>query len=138
MGTAMAVIAILLTTGVSPASHAKGYSILAACYVFSAVYSFTGGPVTWVYLAEIYPQSIRARAVALGTASSWLTSFGIAQLTPYLINALGWGVFAIFAGCSLVSATWQYFILPETKHKTLEEIGMLFARKAAPKAKDDA
>jgi sugar porter (SP) family MFS transporter len=58
--------------------------------VFTCFYIFffasTWGPAAWVVIGEIFPLPIRAKGVALSTASNWLWNFVIGFVTPYMVN----------------------------------------------------
>jgi sugar porter (SP) family MFS transporter len=117
--------------------HANAPSIgpiMAAC-VFSFVMSFacTWGPIVWVYCAEIFPLKYRCRAVGMTTAANWVGNYIIAQVSPMLLERLGFGMFFIFgAFCfmSLVLAAW----LPETKGLLLENVQRIFDEKLGEEA----
>ncbi|KAI9591330.1 general substrate transporter [Syncephalis fuscata] len=127
MGLSMLILAILLALITSDStSRSKGYGVLAMQYAFNAFYAFTWGPTPWVYVSEICPQHIRAKVLGISTTCSWLINFTVTQLSPYLIDALGWGIFAIYAGICILGGLWEYFVLVETKNKSLEEIGDFF------------
>ena len=113
------------------------YAILGSCYylhitgffmiilVVSAIacYAMTLGPVTWVLIAEIFPNRVRAVAVATCTFALWAGSFSLTYSFPLLNSALGsYGTFWIYA--SICAAGFIFFIsrLPETKGKSLEEL----------------
>lgn len=113
------------------------YAILGSCYylhitgffmiilVVSAIacYAMTLGPVTWVLIAEIFPNRVRAVAVATCTFALWAGSFSLTYSFPLLNSALGsYGTFWIYA--AICAAGFMFFIsrLPETKGKSLEEL----------------
>lgn len=113
------------------------YAILGSCYylhitgffmiilVVSAIacYAMTLGPVTWVLIAEIFPNRVRAVAVATCTFALWAGSFSLTYSFPLLNSALGsYGTFWIYA--AICAAGFIFFIsrLPETKGKSLEEL----------------
>jgi hypothetical protein len=50
----------------------------------------------------------------------------IAQVTPYAFEAIGWKYFIVYVCTNMSNAVICYFLFPETKNKTLEEIGRLF------------
>lgn len=113
------------------------YAILGTCYKFHvtgifmiilvvaaiACYAMTLGPVTWVLIAEIFPNRVRAIAVATCTFALWAGSFTLTYTFPLLNNWLGsYGTFWIYA---LICASGLCFFaarLPETKGKSLEEL----------------
>ena len=113
------------------------YAILGTCYYFHvtgffmiilvvsaiACYAMTLGPVTWVLIAEIFPNRVRAVAVATCTFALWVGSFTLTYSFPLLNSCLGsFGTFWIYA---LICALGFIFFgrkLPETKGKSLEEL----------------
>lgn len=113
------------------------YAILGTCYYFHvtgffmiilvvsaiACYAMTLGPVTWVLIAEIFPNRVRAVAVATCTFALWVGSFTLTYSFPLLNSSLGsFGTFWIYA---LICALGFIFFgrkLPETKGKSLEEL----------------
>ena len=111
------------------------YLILGTCYFFQvsgffmvvlvvlaiACYAMSLGPVTWVLLAEIFPNRVRAVAVATATFALWVGSFTLTYTFPLLNHALGsYGTFWIYAAICLVGFLYFLRVLPETKGKSLE------------------
>lgn len=68
--------------------------------------------------------NLRALGASASTASNWLNNVLISQVTPFAFDAIGWRFFFVFMACNLSNAVLTYFLFPETKGKTLEEIGM--------------
>ncbi|KAG2177388.1 hypothetical protein INT44_007899 [Umbelopsis vinacea] len=97
---------------------------------FIAIYIFffatTWGPAAWVVIGEIFPLPIRSRGVALSTASNWLWNCIIAVITPYLVGAdkanLQSKVFFMWGSLCLCCLIYAYFLVPETKGLTLEQV----------------
>ena len=88
-----------------------------------ACYAMSLGPVTWVLLSEIFPNRIRAVAVATSTFALWVGSFTLTYTFPLLNNALGSsGTFWIYT--VICGAGYVFFLraLPETKGKSLETL----------------
>lgn len=113
------------------------YAILGLCYymemsgvlmvalvVFAiACYAMSLGPVTWVLLSEIFPNRVRAVAVATGTFSLWVASCTLTYTFPFLNAGLGTsGTFWIYACICLAGFLFFLKKLPETKGKSLEEL----------------
>lgn len=113
------------------------YLLLGACYYFEVegifmvvlvvlaigCYAMSLGPVTWVLLSEIFPNKVRAVAVAVSTFALWIGSFTLTMTFPLLNEAMGtYGTFWIYT--AICTAGFVYFIrsLPETKGKSLEQI----------------
>lgn len=123
LGVSMAIIA-LITIGILFQLHVqKGPWILLLILLYIASFAFSFGPVCWVIIGEIFPTSIRGRAMALGTLSLWIGNFFVGLLTPIMLDGIGpAGTFWIFAIlCSpTLWLTWK--LIPETKGKSLEDI----------------
>ena len=90
-------------------------------YIASFAASF--GPIVWVMLPEIFPLRIRGSAAGVCSLSNWVANFIVAQSFPILIAAVGnvpvfWGLGVI----CIISAVFIYFVVPETKGRSLEQI----------------
>lgn len=81
------------------------------------------GPVFWLILSEIYPLRIRGRAMSVGTAANWLSNLLVALTFLTLTKVIGKpGTFWLYAVITIGSWFFAYFLVPETKGKTLEQI----------------
>jgi SP family sugar porter-like MFS transporter len=88
-----------------------------------ACYAMTLAPVTWVVLSELFPNRIRALAMAVSTFALWTACFILTYTFPLLNKGLGsWGTFWLYGLICLGGFFFIKFNLPETKGKTLEEI----------------
>lgn len=97
--------------------------ILMAVVGYIATFGITLGPVTWVYLSEMFPNLIRARALSWATASLWAANFLVTLVFPSMLTRLGEGGTMLIIGCiCLVYAIFILTFVAETKGKTLEEI----------------
>ncbi|MCF8226590.1 MAG: sugar porter family MFS transporter [Bacteroidales bacterium] len=102
---------------------ADGLLLLVFILVFIACFAFSLGPVVWVLLAEIYPNSIRGRAMSIATVATWIATSIIGQLIPVSMDNLGpANTFWLFALFCLPTLYIGWKIMPETKGRTLEEI----------------
>jgi len=108
-----------------------GYFAMVCVYLYGLIYCATWQGITWVYCSEIFPIDIRMLCVALTTADQWLWSFIISRTTPYMITSLGYGTYMFFASLMIVMGFWAWFVVPETKGKSLEEMEELFGAPAA-------
>ncbi|KAI9591340.1 general substrate transporter, partial [Syncephalis fuscata] len=130
MSSTLFTISILIATGAKEeTSHAKAYGILAMMCLFVGAFSFSWGPVTWIYVTEIFPQHARGKAMAVSATLSWACNFIVSQVTPLLFTSLGWGSFLIYGGVCLIGSIWEYIVFPETKQKSFEEINAMFSAK---------
>ncbi|KAL4758607.1 sugar porter family MFS transporter [Aspergillus foveolatus] len=93
-------------------------------YIF--FFASTWGPGAWVVIGEIFPLPIRSRGVALSTASNWLWNCIIAVITPYMVDTdkgnLKSRVFFIWGSLCACAFVYVYFLIPETKGLTLEQV----------------
>lgn len=97
---------------------------------FIAIYSATLGPVTWVALSEIFPNRIRASALAMATLALWIANFFTTFLFPIMNLHFGLSVtFAIHSGICFIYFLFVRAKVPETKGKSLEEIEKLLTQK---------
>jgi SP family sugar:H+ symporter-like MFS transporter len=105
-------------------------SATSAMIAFICIYIFffasTWGPGAWVVIGEIFPLQIRARGVALSTASNWLWNCIIAVITPYMVGKdkgnLGAKVFFIWGSLCATCFVYAYFLIYETKGLSLEQV----------------
>ena len=89
-------------------------------YVFCTAISICA--VVFVLLSEMYPNSVRGRAMSIAGFALWIGTYLIGQLTPVL---LGWsqaGTFFVFAAMCVPYMLIMWKVIPETTGKTLEEI----------------
>jgi len=94
--------------------------------IFIFFFASTWGPGAWIVIGEIFPLPIRSRGVGLSTASNWLWNTIIAVITPYMVGKdkgnLRSSVFFIWGGLCTAAFVYAYFLVPETKGLTLEQV----------------
>jgi MFS transporter, SP family, arabinose:H+ symporter len=122
-GTAGAAIS-LLCTGICFASGATtSIWLLVFVLAFLACFAFSIGPLKFVVAAEIFPNKIRGRAMALSIMVMWIADTIVGQLTPVLLKSIGTpATFWMFAAFCVIAFITVYKLLPETKGKSLEQI----------------
>ncbi|KAH0770823.1 hypothetical protein KY290_014804 [Solanum tuberosum] len=87
------------------------------------------GPVTWVYSTEIFPLRYRALGAGIGVAVNRLMNATVSMSFLSISEAITTGgAFFMFAGVSLVALIFFYFMCPETKGKSLEEMESVFTK----------
>lgn len=109
---------------------ADNVSAVNAQIAFIAIFIFffasTWGPGAWILIGEIFPLPIRSRGVALSTASNWLWNTIIAVITPYMVGEtkgnLKSSVFFVWGGLCTCAFVYSYFLVPETKGLSLEQV----------------
>merc|ERR1711881_759178 len=98
--------------------------------IFIFFFASTWGPGAWIVIGEIFPLPIRSRGVGLSTASNWLWNTIIAVITPYMVGEqhgnLKSSVFFVWGGLCTCAFVYTYFLVPETKGLTLEQVDKMF------------
>jgi len=123
------------TTLADGTTRANNISAVNAQIAFIAIFIFffatTWGPGAWVLIGEVFPLPIRSRGVALSTASNWLWNTIIAVITPYMVGTdqgnLKSSVFFIWGGLCTIAFVYTYFLVPETKGLSLEQVDQMMA-----------
>jgi MFS family permease len=88
-----------------------------------ALYATSLAPVTWVLIAEIFPNHVRARATTVAVVALWAAYFVLVFTFPVLAQKLGaYGPFYMYAGICVLGFWFVRTRVVETKGKTLEEI----------------
>jgi sugar porter (SP) family MFS transporter len=94
--------------------------------IFIFFFASTWGPGAWILIGEIFPLPIRSRGVGLSTASNWLWNTIIAVITPYMVGSdkgnLKSSVFFVWGGLCTCAFVYSYFLVPETKGLSLEQV----------------
>lgn len=86
-------------------------------------YGISLAPITWVLIAEIFPNQIRGAAVSIAVSALWIACFAVTFTFPLLNSAIGLtGTFWTFAGVCFAGFFFVFRFVPETKGKSLEEI----------------
>nr|CAB3491175.1 unnamed protein product [Digitaria exilis] len=105
---------------------ANGLAI-ASTVTHNAFYSIGLGSITWVYSTEILPLRVRALGCALGVAFNGTISGLVAMTFLSMSKAITiGGTFFVYAGIAMLAWVFFFTSLPETKGRTLEEMGKLF------------
>lgn len=92
-------------------------------FLFIASFAVSQGCVLWVYLSEIFPNSVRAKGQSLGSFTHWICAAVVAHFFPLAATKLGGGpVFAFFAGAMVLQLIYVYLYMPETKGIPLEQL----------------
>ncbi|MGH9406561.1 MAG: sugar porter family MFS transporter [Terriglobia bacterium] len=121
----LCVIYLLLGAGYRTGSH--GFPMLVLIVAAISCYAMSLAPVTWVVIAEIFPNRIRGTAMSLAVTSLWAASFVLTYTFPLLNRGLGAAsTFWIYAGICAAGFVFVRSRLPETKGRTLEEIELFW------------
>lgn len=76
--------------------------------------------------AEYAPLAIRTKAAALATASNWIFTFLVVEITPVSISNIAWRTYIYFSVFNFAFVPLVYFFYPETRNLSLEQIDRLF------------
>jgi MFS transporter, SP family, arabinose:H+ symporter len=97
--------------------------VIASMLGCTACFAVGLGPGVWVVLAEIFPNRIRGRAMALATVTLWAACSALTFTFLQISTAIGTpGTFALYAGVCAFTVIFVWKVTPETKGKHLEEI----------------
>lgn len=106
--------------------------------VYSASFMFSWGPICWVLISEIFPNTIRSAAVAIAVAFQWIFNFIVSSTFVPMYNLeLGeMGVrfghmfaYALYGVICIIAAWFVYRLVPETKGKSLEQISEIWLKR---------
>lgn len=113
---------------------------VAGIMIYSASFMFSWGPICWVLISEIFPNTIRGAAVAIAVAFQWIFNFIVSSTFLPMYNMsmgdMGEKFGHMFAYClygvmCVVAAIFVWRLVPETKGKTLEDMNKLWRSKTA-------
>ncbi|HEY9543837.1 D-xylose transporter XylE [Prevotella sp.] len=132
VGMAIGAFGVALTFGNPTLEVITMLSIM----VYSACFMFSWGPICWVYIAEIFPNTIRGAAVAIAVAFQWIFNFIVSSTFVPMFNMhlvpgdnFGhWFTYGLYGLICIVSAIFVWRLVPETKGKTLEDMSKLWRK----------
>ncbi|KAK4243715.1 general substrate transporter [Corynascus novoguineensis] len=114
-------------------TKASVWAIGAMLIVFTFVYDFTVGPVTYSLVSELSSTRLKAKTIVLARAAYNASNIFVNVMTNYQLSstAWNWGARTAFfwAGSCLLSAVWVFFRLPEPKGRTYAELDLLFEQR---------
>jgi len=106
------------------ASGAGGMVVVGFVFLFIVSHAIGQGAVIWVFIAEVFPNSIRTKGQSLGCGTHWVAAAMIALLMPYFLNRFpAAGIFAFFAAMMFLQLLYVLFLMPETKGRSIESLG---------------
>lgn len=104
-------------------SDAGGMLVVLFVFLFIASHAVGQGAVIWVFIAEIFPNNVRAKGQSLGCGTHWVFAAMIALLMPYVLSVFaGHTIFAFFAFMMVLQLLFVVFLMPETRGRTLESL----------------
>jgi SP family xylose:H+ symportor-like MFS transporter len=133
---------LVAATAAAGATGATGssYVALAAVVVYILGFSFSWGPVVWVMLSEIFPNSVRGKAMSIAVAAQWIMNFIVSSTFPVMDGSSALNshfnhgfAYWVYGVCAVLAALFVIRFVPETKGRPLESIQELWHR---PKPQD--
>ena len=119
----------MLILGTTFYAHEVGLGSLICMLVYTAGFAMSWGPVCWVLLAEIFPNSVRSTVMSIAVAAQWIANFLVSwsfpmldkseYLTGDLNDVMADGIDGLMG---ILGALFIWRLIPETKGKTLEEM----------------
>ena len=93
-------------------------------FLFIASHAVGQGAVIWVFLSELFPNSVRASGTSFGCLTHWVFAALVAQVFPYFAaNVSGTYIFGFFAFMMVLQLLYVWKLMPETKGMALEDMG---------------
>lgn len=114
--------------------HVTGIYVVLTMFLVMGAYLVSLAPLAWLIMSEIFPNRLRGKAMAVASVCVWTASFLTANFFPPMVSwfkiSLGSPAMAfwIYAMVSVAAFLFSLFVVPETKGRTLEEIGASWTR----------
>ncbi len=132
VGMALGAFGVAVTFGTPGLEMVTAASIM----VYSASFMFSWGPICWVLIAEIFPNTIRGAAVAVAVAFQWIFNFIVSSSFVPMFNMhltpgddFGhWFTYGLYGLVCVLAALFVWRLVPETKGKTLEDMTALWKK----------
>lgn len=126
LGMAIGALGVALTFG----NENLTLYCMISLMVYSASFMFSWGPICWVLIAEVFPNTIRGGAVAIAVAFQWIFNWIVSTSFVPMANSLGyWFVYGMYGVICVVAAVFVWRLVPETKGKTLEDMTAMWRDK---------
>lgn len=130
IGMAIGAFGVALTFGKAGLEIVTMVSIM----VYSASFMMSWGPICWVLIAEIFPNTIRGKAVAIAVAFQWIFNWIVSSsFVPMFNMRLGddanfghWFTYGLYGTICVIAAVFVWRLVPETKGKTLEDMSKMW------------
>jgi sugar porter (SP) family MFS transporter len=122
-GMAMSLTVLGLAFSLPQFKDVLGWVAIGSLMAYVGSFAIGLGPVFWLILSEIYPLRIRGRAMSVGTAANWGANLLVALTFLTLTKVIGKpATFWLYGAVSIGGWLFAFFLVPETKGKTLEQI----------------
>lgn len=132
IGMAIGAFGVAATFGDASMSIVTMISIM----VYSASFMMSWGPICWVLIAEIFPNTIRGKAVAIAVAFQWIFNWIVSSTFVPMFNMKTasdpdfghWFTYGLYGAICVIAAIFVWRLVPETKGKTLEDMSRLWKK----------
>ena len=124
IGMALGAFAVALCDGMDVKGVLPVFSII----VYAAFFMMSWGPICWVLIAEIFPNTIRGKAVAIAVAFQWVFNYIISSTFPALYDFSPVFAYSLYGSICILAALFVWRWVPETKGKTLEDMSQLWKK----------
>lgn len=132
IGMAVGAFLVAITFGNASLSTVTMLSIM----LYSAAFMMSWGPICWVLIAEIFPNTIRGKAVAIAVAFQWIFNWIVSSTFVPMFNmhlSAGdnfghWFTYGLYGIICVLAALFVWKLVPETKGKTLEDMTKLWRK----------
>ncbi|KAI1034846.1 hypothetical protein LB504_004840 [Fusarium proliferatum] len=118
------------------ANAAAGWGCVAMAFIFILCYGVSYSPLGWALPSEVFPSATRSKGVALSTATCWICNFIVGVITPPMLESIGFGTYVFYGSWCAIAAGWAYFLVPETKGRSLEEMDQVFGDNSGQEEKE--
>jgi len=114
------------TSNLTPRNKRGGDTLIAFAVLHVFFFSMLWGPTPWVYLGESFPLRVRAKSIALGSATNWVWNFLLSFFSPRIANDIGPLILLIFFVVLVFGFGYVWLFIPETKGLELEEVDEMY------------
>lgn len=123
IGLGLALLLLAVYFAVSPLQQSAPWLALVALVGYMACFAIGLGPVFWLMISEIFPQRLRSRSMSVSTVANWLGNFLVSATFLSLVAAISrTGTFVLYAVLATVAVIFFWLRVPETRHRSLEQI----------------
>jgi len=130
IGMALGAFGVAVSFGHAGMGWVTSFSLL----IYAACFMFSWGPICWVLIAEIFPNTIRGKAVAIAVAFQWIFNFIVSSSFVPMFNMhltegdhFGhWFTYGLYGVLCVVAAIFVWKLVPETKRTTLEAMSQMW------------
>ncbi len=118
----------MIALGTLSFMNSIGVGALISIILYTASFMMSWGPICWVLISEIFPNTIRGKAVAIAVAAQWIANYTVSSTFISLSEWSIGGTYLIYALFGLLSVIFVWKFVPETKGKSLEDMSKLWKK----------